>query len=131
MSTAHLGAVARRGHRLARGIQNLGFGERAVMVIDCCNRHALDRDVALAAAGDLELDARVLDSSDDLPSLSDMRTARHRLLVLVCKERLETWRLIDIPAVIISDGPVGVWWKALEARHAGCAGEVAARGAGP
>jgi hypothetical protein len=77
-------------------------GER--VAIACCDEHAVDRDVALAAVTKA---GAVAVAFDDGPARA----------VLACAEGIEWWRRTGERALVIADAPGALWWKAAELRH--------------
>jgi len=96
--------VDRRSNRLARALTALGVDAGERVAVACCDEHALDREVAVAAVSKA---GAIAVSVDD----GDVRA------VLACAEGMEWWRRTGGHALVIADAPGAVWWKAVELRH--------------
>lgn len=108
-----------RAGRLARGLEAIGVQNGQRVVVLCCDRHAEDRRVALAAAG--EIGAAAVVPTDWSPSALSHVVAGHGAagIHLACEEGVEAWRAARGTGVMIGDGVGVMWWKALECRYAG------------
>ena len=108
-------ALERRSWRLANGLVGLGLTSADCIAVLCCASHADDFLVGYSAIRKLSATA-VLISPDAAAQAAMLPPWARPRAVLACPEGWEAWHRGGGGGLVITDAPLKMWWKALEAR---------------
>jgi hypothetical protein len=108
--------VSARAGRLAGVLLDEGLRTGDRVDILCCDDHAVDRAVALAACALVDVDGVVIEPelwAFELAALVRWSGAR---LALACDHGSAAWLAAGCVGRLLGDGPLLPWWGAAEAR---------------
>ena len=123
-------ALERRSWRLAHGLSSLGLTSADCIALLCCASHADDLLVGYSAVRKLSATA-VLVSQDAAAHAARFPSRARPRAVLACPEGWEAWQRGGGGGLVITDAPLKMWWKALEARASDEPWPLTANGGGP